>query len=149
MKMPNSTQLWYIRASAGRDRSVCFSMGSPAWWRFGLCSSGSSLVSRWRVLRSCTNFNDLRGVKCVSGECYQPYREKSSWYISSDCLVQQIFNHSHPASYFQQFTGSCYSLWTTRNSLWHRDYPGHAVDWCQLYFQGKYISIYWSISFSN
>ena len=30
------------------SRSVCFSMGSPAWWRFGLCSSGSSLVSRWR-----------------------------------------------------------------------------------------------------
>ena len=30
------------------SRSVCFSMGSPAWWRFGLCSSGSSLMSRWR-----------------------------------------------------------------------------------------------------
>ena len=30
------------------SRSVCFSMGSPAWWRFGLCLSGSSLVSRWR-----------------------------------------------------------------------------------------------------
>ena len=30
------------------SRSVCFSMGSLAWWRLGLCSSGSSLVSRWR-----------------------------------------------------------------------------------------------------
>ena len=30
--------------------SVCFSMGSPAWWRFGLCSSGSSLVSRWMAV---------------------------------------------------------------------------------------------------
>ena len=30
------------------SRSVCFSMGSPAWWRFGLWSSGSSHVSRWR-----------------------------------------------------------------------------------------------------
>ena len=29
------------------SRSVYFSMGSPAWWRFGLCSSGSSLASRW------------------------------------------------------------------------------------------------------
>ena len=29
------------------SRSVCFLMGSPAWWRFGLCSSGSLLVSRW------------------------------------------------------------------------------------------------------
>ena len=30
------------------SRSVCFSMESPTWWRFGLCSSGSSLVFRWR-----------------------------------------------------------------------------------------------------
>ena len=45
MKMASSSQLWYIRASAGR---YIFSMGSPAWWRFGLWSSGSSLVSRWR-----------------------------------------------------------------------------------------------------
>ena len=30
------------------SRSVCFAMGSPAWWRFGLCSSGSSPVTRWR-----------------------------------------------------------------------------------------------------
>ena len=45
MKMASSTQLWFIRASAGR---YAFSMGSPAWRRFGLCSSGSSLVSRWR-----------------------------------------------------------------------------------------------------
>ena len=28
-------------------RSVCFSVESLAWWRFGLWSSGSSLVSRW------------------------------------------------------------------------------------------------------
>ena len=141
------------------SRSVCFSMGSPAWWRFGLCSSGSCLVSRWRDW--CANLKndivdvnkeirtDFRGVKCVSGECCQPYRENSSWYIRSDCLVQQIFSQNPPAAYFQHFTGSCYSLWITGNSLWHRDYPGHAVDWCQLYFQGKYIFMYWPISFLN
>ena len=33
-------------------RLVCFLMGSPAWWRFGLCSSRSSLVSRWRSARA-------------------------------------------------------------------------------------------------
>ena len=42
------------------SRSVCFFMGSPAWWRFGLCSSGSSLVSRvpmtWRSARARANF---------------------------------------------------------------------------------------------
>ena len=30
------------------SRGVWFSIGLPAWWRFGLCSSGSSLVSQWR-----------------------------------------------------------------------------------------------------
>ena len=30
------------------SRSVSFSMGSPAWLRFNLCASQSSLVSRWR-----------------------------------------------------------------------------------------------------
>ena len=30
------------------SRLVCFFMGLPAWWRCGLCSSGSSLVSQWR-----------------------------------------------------------------------------------------------------
>ena len=44
MKMTSSTQQHYPCFS----RSVCFLMGSPAWWRFGLCSSRSSLVSRWR-----------------------------------------------------------------------------------------------------
>ena len=128
------------------SRSVCFSMGSPAWWRFGLCSRGSSLVSQWRdvPLVHVADVNkeirtDFRGVKCVSGGCYQPCRENSSWYIRSDYLVQQVFNQSPPASYFQQFTGSCYSLWITGNSLWHWDWPWHAVDWCQLYFEGKYI----------
>ena len=42
------------------SRSVCFSMGSPAWWRFSLCSSGNSLVSRvpmtWRSARARANF---------------------------------------------------------------------------------------------
>ena len=38
------------------SRSVCFSMGPPAWWRFGLCSSGSSLVSRWGDARARANF---------------------------------------------------------------------------------------------
>ena len=39
-------------------------------------------------------------MKCVSGECYQPCRENSSWYISSDYLVQQIFNQSPPATVY-------------------------------------------------
>ena len=58
----------------------------------------------WRSARARANFKrdvadvnkeihtDFRGAKCVSGECYQPCRENSSWYIRSDYLVQQIFN---------------------------------------------------------
>ena len=81
-------------------------------WPF---SSGSSLVSRWRDVADVNKYirTDFRGVK--------PCRENNSWYIRSDYLVQQIFNQSPPASYFQQFTGSCFSLWITGNSLWHRD----------------------------
>ena len=30
------------------NRSVCLLMGSPTWWRFTFCSSGSSLVFWWR-----------------------------------------------------------------------------------------------------
>ena len=148
MKLASSTQLWYMRPSAGRyvfrwdhllDEGLAFvQAGVPSCLDNG-------------TLRSCANFKcdvadvnkyirtDFRSVKSVSGECYQPYRVNTSWYIRSDCLVQQIFNQSPPVAYFQQFTGSCYSLWITGNSLWHRDCPGHAVDWCQLYFQGEYI----------
>ena len=30
------------------NRSVCLLIGSPTWWRFSFCSSGSSLVFWWR-----------------------------------------------------------------------------------------------------
>ena len=72
------------------SRSVCFSMGSPAWWRFCRFSRGRSLVSRWRNAplvrefqmwrRSCKQIirTDFRGAKCVSGECDQPCRENIS-----------------------------------------------------------------------
>ena len=44
------------------SRSVCFSMGSPAWWRFGLCSSGSSLVCRWHD--ACTREFQMWRRRC-------------------------------------------------------------------------------------
>ena len=37
------------------NRSVCLLMGSPTWWRFSFCSSGSSLVCSmmtWRIARA-------------------------------------------------------------------------------------------------
>ena len=133
------------------SRSVCFLMGSPVLWRFGLCWSGSSLVSRWRDVTLVREFQMGRcRCKQIDRHWFQGRQMRFwwmlstiyFWYIRSDCLIQQIFNQSPPAAYFQQFTGftgSCYNLWIRDNSLWHREYPGHTVDWCQLYFQGKYV----------
>ena len=90
MKMASSTQLWYIRASAGRyvfrwDRLLDEGL---AFVQAGVPSCPDDVT-----IRSCANFKcdvadvkkeirtDFRGVKCVSGEFYQPYRENSSWYI--------------------------------------------------------------------
>ena len=54
------TQVWYnaFELKNGKfdttmiypcfSRSFCFSMGSPSWWRFGICLCGSSLVFWWR-----------------------------------------------------------------------------------------------------
>ena len=145
MKMASPTQLWYIRASAGR---YVFRWDRLLDEGFGLCSSGSSLVSRWRdapLVREFQMWHSRYRSTLISGASMRFWwmlstiSWNSPWYIRSDCLVQQIFNQNPPAAYFQKFTGSCYSLWITSNSLWHWDYPGHAVDWCRLYFQGKYI----------
>ena len=149
MKMASFTRLWYIRASAGRyvfrwnrllDEGLAFvQAGVPSFPDDVTLRSCTREFQMW--CRSCKQIDPhwVQGRQIRFGECYQPCRENSSWYIRSDYVVQQIFNQSHPASYFQQLIGSCYSLWITGNSLWHRDLPWHAVDRCQLYFQGKHI----------
>ena len=55
MKMTSSTQLWYIHAIAGR---YVFRWDRLLSEGFGLCSSGSSLVSpmTWRSARARANF---------------------------------------------------------------------------------------------
>ena len=78
-------------------------------------------------------------------------RENSSWYIRSNCLVQQIFNQSPPAAYFEQSTGPCYSLWITGSNLWHWDYyPWTCRGLVSTAFSRKNKNfVYWSISFLN
>ena len=110
MKMASYPQPWHIRASAGRyvfrwDRLLDEGL---AFFKRGF----PRVPMTWRSARARANFKcdvadvnkqirtDFRGVKCVSGECYQPCRENSSWYIRSDYLVQQKFNQSPSASYF-------------------------------------------------
>ena len=47
--LPNENgKVYIIMIHPCFSRLVCFSMGSPSWWRFGLWPSGSFLVSRWR-----------------------------------------------------------------------------------------------------
>ena len=147
MKMASSTQLWYIRASAGRyvfrwDRLLDEGL---AFVQAGVPSCPYDVT-----IRSCANFKcdvadvnkeirtDFRSVKCVSGECNQPYRENGSWYIRSDCLVQQIFNQSPPAAFLNSLLAPATACESQATACDIEITPGHAVDWCQLYFQGKY-----------
>ena len=128
-----------------------FSMGSPARWRFGICSSGNSLASRWRDVPLMREFQMWRRRCKHIGPHWFEGRQLRFWWTWSTISWKYFIIHKArrfrraniqpeaAASYFQQFTGSWYSLWITGNSLWHRDYPGHAVYWCQLYCQGKYI----------
>ena len=65
------------------SRSVCFSMGSPAWWRFGLCSSGSSLVSRWRDDPLVREFQ-MRRRRCKQRDPYWfQGRQMRFWWMLS------------------------------------------------------------------
>ena len=45
------------------NRSVCPLMGSPTWWRFSFCSSGSSLVFWWRDASLVQEFQ-MWGRRC-------------------------------------------------------------------------------------
>ena len=80
------------------NRSVCLLVGSPTWWRFSFCSSGSSLVCfmmTWRTRlvhefqmwgRRCKHLDSrwFQGVKCVSVESNQPCYDNISWFIQFD-----------------------------------------------------------------
>ena len=156
MKMSSSTQLLYIRASAGRyvfrwDRLLDEGL---AFVQAGVPSCPDDVT-----LRSCANFKcdvadvnnkvrtDFRGVKCVSGECYQPYRENSSWYIRSDCLVQQLYNQNPlqpivnsllaPATACESQATAC-DIEITLDMLWSG---------VNCIFKKNIFSMYWSISF--
>ena len=111
MQMASSTRLWYIRASAGRYvfRWDCLLDEGLAFVQVGVPSCLDDAT-----LRSCAIFKcdvadvnkyihaDFRGVKWVSFECDQPYRENISKYIWPDCIVQLILNQSPLATLYSQ-----------------------------------------------
>ena len=114
------------------------------------------------TLRSCANFKcdvadvntqilrtHFRGVKCVSDECYQPFRENKSWYVRSDCLVQQIFNQSPPTQHiFNSLLApaiACESQTTACDIEIILDMLWIGVN---CIFKESIFSMYWSISFS-
>ena len=75
------------------SRSVCFSMGSPTSWRFGLCSSGSSLVSRWRdILLVCEFQMWCRRCKQIDPHWFQG-RQMRFWWMWSTILWKYFIIH--------------------------------------------------------
>ena len=65
------------------SRSVYFSMGSPAWWRFGLCSSRSSPESRWRDAPLVREFQMWRRrCKQINSHWFQG-RQMRFWWTRS------------------------------------------------------------------
>ena len=66
------------------SRSVCFSMGSPAWWRFGLFSSGSSLVSWWHDVTLVHKFQMWRcRCKQIHPQWFQGRQMHFWWMLST------------------------------------------------------------------
>ena len=66
------------------NRSVYFSMGSPAWWRFGLRSSRCSLVSRWRDAPLLREFQMWRRkCKQIDPHWFQGHQTSFWWMWSA------------------------------------------------------------------
>ena len=65
------------------SRSVYFSMGLPAWWRFGLCSGRSSPESRWRDVTLVREFQMWRRrCKQINSHWFQG-RQMRFWWTRS------------------------------------------------------------------
>ena len=67
------------------------------------------------VMNTLNPSDDIRRKKYLGRHWFR------YWLLVGSYLVHPISNQSPPASYFQQFIGSCYCLWITSNSLWHWD----------------------------
>ena len=122
------------------NRSVCLLMGSPTWWRFSFCLSGSSLVLWWRDTPLVREFQ-MWGHRCKQWV--------SRWFqghtISLES-VQQLFDWAPPPCRLKHLTYSWHCLWPriTVDSLWHWNETGKAFDWCQMNFSGKYL--WWKLA---
>ena len=130
-------------------------------WPF---SSGSSLVSRWRVPLTCACTREFqmwrRRCKQIDPHWFQGRQMRfwwmlstmswnSSWYIKSDYLVQQIFNQSPPAPTFNSLLApatACESQATACDIEISLD-----MLWIHVYCICKenIFSMHWSISFLN
>ena len=67
------------------SRSVCFSMGSPAWWRFGLFQAGVPSCPRDVTLRSCTREFQMwrRRCKQIDPHWFQGRQMRFWWMLST------------------------------------------------------------------
>ena len=101
------------------SRSVCFSMRSPSWWRFALCSSGSSLVfpgEWWRDASLVCEFQmwsrvnkqiciDFRDVKCLFWWLWSAISWKHFIIYSVRLFSSSDCNWNTHACYFQHLAG--------------------------------------------
>ena len=69
------------------SRSLCFSMGSPAWWRFGLFQAGVPSCPGDVTLRSCTREFQMWRRRCKQMDPHWfHWRQMRFWWMLSTML---------------------------------------------------------------
>ena len=144
------------------SRSVCFSMGSPAWWRFGLSSSGSSLMSRWCDTPLVRKFQ-MWHSRCKKIDlCWFQGCQMHFWWMWSTVLWKKFLNISGPTVWYSKYltrallhpifssllapATACESQATACDIKITLDMVWIGVN---CIFKENISSMYWSISFLN
>ena len=88
------------------NRSVCLLMGSPTWWRFSFCSTGSSLVFWWRDAPLVREFQ-MWGRRCKQWD--------SHWFQGHKKRFSGIFNWTdlHSSYFTGLYLHAVYNTWLT------------------------------------
>ena len=129
-------------------RSVCLLMGSPTWWRYSFCVSGSSLMFWWHDAPLMRKFQ-MRGHLCKQWDSHWFQGRKMCF-----CGIRSTMSSQHFMIYSVRLIcttaislGFSWMLFTILHRLLSLpvDHSLQPValkcdrDWCQLYFSGKYL----------
>ena len=130
----------YWQGRARQDKSPCydlighhtFVLVEPARQiSLGRVLQGSSAGVTQAPLRASTpeHRRCCHGPQPVPLEC----RTGTQGWGERHCHMNKLVSMN------QLMSDSCHCLWITVDSLWHWNETGAALDWCQLYFWGKYL----------